>query len=255
MYKPKNTVEVQNIWKTLTTENKSKEKLQFDLEVYKKLLNVFQVGDFYYIILDLTSGQFDYVSEHTEAVLDIKPEYLTIDVLLSKIHPEDLPYFMNFEHSTCLFVKNLPVEKLKKYKFRYDYRIRKSDGEYIRILQQVVCIEHDDEGNVSKSICVHTDISHLKESGKPLFSIIGMDGEPSYINIDVEQKYIASSFLTKREKQIINLLISGKVSKEIACELSLSINTIETYRKKLLQKTATVTTAELVGKAIREGWV
>lgn len=84
MYKPKNTVEVQNIWKTLTIEDKSKEKLQFDLEIYKKLLYVFQVGDFYYIILDLTSGQFDYVSEHTEVVLGIKPEDLTIDVLLSK---------------------------------------------------------------------------------------------------------------------------------------------------------------------------
>nr|WP_315200459.1 hypothetical protein [uncultured Flavobacterium sp.] len=81
MYKPKNTVEVQNIWKTLTTENKPKEKLQFDLEIYKKLLNIFQIGDFYYIILDLTTGQFDYVSEHTETVLGIKPKDLTIDVL------------------------------------------------------------------------------------------------------------------------------------------------------------------------------
>lgn len=162
---------------------------------------------------------------------------------------------MNFENSTCLFVKNLPVKKLKKYKFRYDYRIQKSNDEYMRILQQVVCIEHDNEGNISKSLCVHTDISNLKESGKPLFSIIGMDGEPSYINIDVEQKYIASSFLSNREKQIINLLLTGKVSKEIACELSLSLNTIETYRKKLLKKTGTNTTAELIGKVIRVGWV
>jgi DNA-binding NarL/FixJ family response regulator len=61
--------------------------------------------------------------------------------------------------------------------------------------------------------------------------------------------------LTRREKQIINLLIAGKVSKEIACELCLSLHTIETFRKKLLKKTATCTTAELVGKVIREGWV
>nr|WP_315200457.1 helix-turn-helix transcriptional regulator [uncultured Flavobacterium sp.] len=125
----------------------------------------------------------------------------------------------------------------------------------MRILQQVICIEHDHEGNLSKSLCVHTDISNLKESGNPLLSIIGMDGEPSYINIDVEQKYLVNSFFSKREKQIINLLITGKVSKQIACELSLSLNTIETYRKNLLKKTNTSTTAELIGKVIREGWV
>ena len=73
--------------------------------------------------------------------------------------------------------------------------------------------------------------------------------------INVEQKYIATSFLSKREKQIINLMIAGKVSKEIACELCLSQHTIDTYRKKLLKKTATSTTAELIAKVIREGWV
>lgn len=255
MHKPTVTTEVQNIWKTLTKENQSNEELQFELEVHKKLFNIFQVGDFYYIVLDLQLGEFVYVSEHVETVLGINSKDLTIAMLLDKIHPEDLPYFMNFENEIALFFQKLPIEKLTKYKSRYDYRIQKSNGQYMRILQQVIVLEHDDAGNVLKSLCVHTDISHLKEDGKPLLSLIGIDGEPSYINMNAAQKYVASSFLSKRQKQILNLLINGKISKEIADELSLSVQTIETYRKNMLKKTQTVNTAELIAKVIREGWV
>ncbi|WP_298224185.1 LuxR C-terminal-related transcriptional regulator [Flavobacterium sp.] len=247
--------EVQNIWKVISTENKSKKVLAFDLDVHKKLLNVFHVGEFYYIILDVYDGEFIYVSPTAEEVIGIKPGDLTIGVLLEKIHPEDLPYFMNFEQAMSDFFKTLPAEKVTRYKSRYDYRIQKSNGDYIRILQQVIVLEHDQDGSLLKSLCVHTDISHIKTAGKPLLSIIGIDGEPSYINVDVAQKFVVSSFLSKREKQIINLLIEGKVSKEIALTLGLTLLTIETYRKKLLQKTASKSIAQMIAKAIREGWV
>lgn len=247
--------EVQNIWKVISAENKSKKVLEFDLAIHKKLLNVFHVGEFYYIILDVFEGEFIFVSSTVEEVIGIKPDDLTIGILIEKIHPEDLPYFMNFEQAVANFFKELPSDKVTKYKSRYDYRIQKSNGDYIRVLQQVIALEHDNHGNVSKSLCVHTDISHLKTTGKPLLSIIGIDGEPSYIDIDVAQKFVVSSFLSKREKEIINLLIEGKVSKEIALSLGLTLLTIETYRKKLLQKTASKSIAQMIAKAIREGWV
>lgn len=247
--------EIQNIWKMLSKENGSIENSQFELEIHRKLLNVFQVGEFYYIVLDLHKGEFIHVSNHAEAVLGIKTNEFTIGSLMEFIHPDDLPYFLNFEHSVALFFKNLPIDKLTKYKTRYDYRIRKKNGEYIRILQQVVVLEQDSDGLVLKSLCVHTDISHLKDSGKPILSIIGSDGEPSYIDIDVDQKYEANSFFSKREKEVLDLLIKGKISKEIAVELSLSILTVSTYRRNILKKAKTASTAELIAKAIKEGWV
>jgi DNA-binding CsgD family transcriptional regulator len=243
------------MWKPITQAKKSAEELVIDLEVHKKLFNIFQVGDYYYMIVNVPEANFDFVSEHVEKVLGVRAKNFSLSDFFDRIHPEDQPIVLSFENFIATFYANLPTEKIPCYKTRYDYRVRKDDGQYLRILQQVAVIDYDDDGFFYKTLCVHTDISDLKADGKPLLSIIGIDGAPSYVNINVEQKYIATSFLTRREKQIINLLITGKVSKEIACELFLSLHTIETYRKKLLKKTATATTAELIGKVIREGWV
>jgi DNA-binding CsgD family transcriptional regulator len=247
--------ELSVMWKPITRPKKSAEELVIDIEEHKKLFNIFQVGDFYYVIINVPEANLDFVSDSIETVLGVPAKGFSLADLFSRVHPDDQPFVLSFEIFITDFYANLPIEKISSYKTRYDYRVRKADGEYIRVLQQVVVIDHDNEGYFYKTLCVHTDISHLKIDGKPLLSIIGNDGEPSYVNINVEQKYIVNSFLSKREKQIINLLLSGKVSKEIACELSLTINTIDSYRKKLLKKTATTTSAELIGKAIREGWV
>lgn len=242
------------MWKPITRAKKSLDEQLIDLEVYKKLFNIFQVGEFYYMIVNIPNADFDFISENIEKVLGANARNLSFPNFFERIHPEDQPIVLSFENFIGNFYTNLETEKISSYKIRYDYRVRKDDGEYLRILHQVIVIDFDEEF-FYKSLCVHIDISDLKVEGKPLLSIIGLDGEPSYINIDVEQKYIANSLLSKREKEIINLLMAGKVSKEIASELSLSLSTIETYRKNLLKKTTTTTTAELVGKAIREGWI
>lgn len=246
--------EVQKIWKDVSKGNQSTHDLHIDLEIQKKLLTIFQVGDYYYMITNVPETKFDFVSPQTEKVLGIKPEDFTIENLFARVHPEDQPYVLNFESAIGSFFTRLSTEKMLLYKARYDYRVQKNDGEYIRILQQVVVLGYE-EGALLSTLCVHTDITHLKELGKPVLSIIGLDDEPSYVNIDVEQKYIHSSFLSKREKEIIILLSNGRLSKEIGLELELSLATVETYRKNLLKKTDTINTPQLIAKVIREGWL
>ena len=57
--------------------------------------------------------------------------------------------------------------------------------------------------------------------------------------------------LSNREYQVMRLIASGKKSKEIAEELSLSVKTISTYRIRLLQKMQMKNTAELMLYAIK----
>ncbi|MBA5792761.1 response regulator transcription factor [Flavobacterium sp. xlx-214] len=55
--------------------------------------------------------------------------------------------------------------------------------------------------------------------------------------------------LTKREKEILRLLIEGKTSNKIADELFLSPFTVDTHRKNILHKFKAKNVAELVSKA------
>jgi hypothetical protein len=59
----------------------------------------------------------------------------------------------------------MTAEQGLKYKVRYDYRVRKPNGEYIRILHQMLTIIPDENGMSVHVFCVHTDITYLKPSG------------------------------------------------------------------------------------------
>ncbi len=63
----------------------------------------------------------------------------------------------------------------------------------------------------------------------------------------------AFSFLTPREREVLQLLAEGRTVKEIARHLSLSIKTIETYRHQIMHKVDIHSVAELTKYAIREG--
>jgi DNA-binding CsgD family transcriptional regulator len=247
--------EAKNIWKTAVSRS-SHEQLTFELDLYKKLLNFFQVGDYYYFIFHIAIFEFELVSREIETVLGYQPSEFDLKHLLDITHPEDRPYFLNFESKAGEFLANLPVEKLMKYKIRYDYRIKKNNGQYIRILQQAMVIDHDEAGRIVRTFATHTDITHLKAEGKPVFSIIGLEGEPSYINIDVEKIFaVTDETLTKREKEILNLLIEGNHSKQIGEILNISKQTVDKHRKNMLYKHKLNSTGELIGKAIRQGWL
>jgi DNA-binding NarL/FixJ family response regulator len=60
------------------------------------------------------------------------------------------------------------------------------------------------------------------------------------------------SLLTDREREVLQLIAEGKTNKEIATLLSVSINTIETHRKHVMEKLDLHNTADIVRFAVRK---
>lgn len=56
-----------------------------------------------------------------------------------------------------------------------------------------------------------------------------------------------------REREVLQLLVEGKSTKEIASTLYVSVKTIETHRKQIMDKLKLYSIAELTKYAIREG--
>lgn len=52
--------------------------------------------------------------------------------------------------------------------------------------------------------------------------------------------------LTKREKQVMELVVEGRLNKQIASELNISISTVEAHRAKVMNKMETKTLADLI---------
>ena len=64
-----------------------------------------------------------------------------------------------------------------------------------------------------------------------------------------------SELLSKRENEILKLIIQGKKSAEIASELFISINTVDTHRKNILAKCDVKNTAQLIAFASKSGLI
>ena len=65
----------------------------------------------------------------------------------------------------------------------------------------------------------------------------------------------AFSRLTNREREVLQLISEGNTNKEIARILALSVNTVESHRKHVMEKLDLHNTAEIVRFAVRKGLV
>ena len=82
------------------------------------------------------------------------------------------------------------------------------------------------------------------------------------ITADVVKGYVAKlqadesaapAFLTDREREVVQLYAEGHATKQTAERLNLSVKTVETHRRKIMEKLDITSVAELTKFAIREG--
>ncbi len=76
-----------------------------------------------------------------------------------------------------------------------------------------------------------------------------------YLNKTNDSSGKGGDLLTSREREILQLIAEGLTAKEIAAHVFLSIKTIETHRRNIMQKLNMKSTADLTRYAIREGLI
>jgi two-component system response regulator NreC len=94
----------------------------------------------------------------------------------------------------------------------------------------------------------------LKESGeKELFEIYNVgQGKKHYKNkisdllINDISSPVHDQLLTDRERTIVRMVADGKITKEIADELNISVRTVETHRSKIMKKLNVSNASEMI---------
>ena len=74
-----------------------------------------------------------------------------------------------------------------------------------------------------------------------------------YIELIREENNTSFSPLSVREREVLQLLAEGKSTKDIAGILNISVKTVESHRKQIMDKLDLHSIAELTKYAIREG--
>lgn len=258
---------VVDIWKSHSNYLAKKSVELKTVNIVDYMANLFCPGPFYYYILDSPTLTLDLVSESTKDLLGIESKDLTLDRFIDLIHPDDLDFFLRCEDVVAHFLKNcISPDKMVNYKITYSLRERVANGSYRLFLMQTITLRTTEDGALLKVFGTHTDINHITSVGNRKLSLIGLNGEPSFLEIDVFEDQVFENFVpfdydvhspsfTRRELEVIRLLAKGSSTDEVSKELNISVQTVFTHRKNILRKSGARNTSELVAECIRKGYI
>jgi len=189
------------------------------------------------LILGQHPTEFDVVGEAgsgqtaLELIPNLNPDLVLLDVAMPN---------MNGVETTQAIVQNWPRVKV------------------------VIVSMHKDSSYVRESLRAGAKGYVLKDSVdaellQAVRTVAGGDGyiAPGVSNIVLSdyQRFVGSPLdsLTAREMDVFRLLAQGKLAKEIATELDISIYTVDAHRNHIFRKLQLRSAAELVRFAIRQG--
>ena len=233
-------------------QSKDELKLQekeYYLEKYTIFQNVMEIMPCAMYLLDYRQQRHIFISDEIQDLIGYTSEdfiRLGYDWYLDQLHFEDMREFTErvFENFVS-YAQKLDKEQIKNAQFSINYRFKNKKGHFLQLLDQFIVLEVDDENNPVLVLGILSDISAHKTDNKIIFSINEYDANRTNKS-NVTKAFPKKVAFTKRQKEIIALIKTGKSSKEIAAHLKLSIHTVHAHRRKLLERHNCKNTSELL---------
>lgn len=224
-----------------------------------QLANLFSPGRSFFLTIDFTILDVDFVSDNIEECTGIPKEDFNLERWLQTWHKSDYDIVSKMEYCKGLFLfEFIPPEEIIHYKICQTYRLLQPDGKYRDFLNQISTLILTEDNKIQKTLLVQTDITHLSITQNHRLSFIHMKGGKSYYSDDLENFVEYGENLTvfsKREQDILKLISNGMSSQQIADQLFISKNTVDTHRRNILNKVDSDNMIEVVSDAIRNGWI
>jgi DNA-binding CsgD family transcriptional regulator len=205
------------------------------------------------MIFDFYKREHVFISNNNYRIfnLDIEKAKGKTDYIDNRVHPEDYPQLMEAGLYFLRYGFSLPPEHRKEGKLINEYRILNEKGKYIRIIEQQMCLEIDIHGNIWLALGI-MDISPDQSDEAPFRSRL----------IDIKKGAVymfpppgKEAMLTAREKEILQLISKGLISKQIADKLFISVNTVNTHRQRISEKLKADNAIEAIKYASRLGLI
>lgn len=215
------------------------------------------LGNHYWQIYSLDDPKILYAGGNVEGLTPYtKQQLIGMDPisLFSIFCPADIEQVYALIKKFTTILLQAPVEDRKHYSNTLYCRVKAANNTYIWNSLQYPSFYYSKTGKILFGMAVYTDVSHVvKKDMKPMLTIFNSlrqttDVFTCYQEKDKTQHVKTYPAMTRREKEIFDLLIKGKASKEIAATLQIAKSTVDNQRYGLLKKFNAVCTAELISK-------
>lgn len=152
--------------------------------------------------------------------------------IFNKIHPDDLVEKHLLELQFFNLLKNLPVTERSDYQVKSKIRMRNKDDNYSTVEHRMFYVCSSSNGSLWLALCLYNLFDDEAIAGTTTGVILN---SATGVTLKPDQKEYGK-ILSVREKEILKLIRKGKMSKELADLLSISVNTVNRHRQNILEK-------------------
>lgn len=188
-------------------------------------------------LYDLALRRYLFLRTVFRHILDLPenaPENGDLSFFQALIHEDDRSPYFDTSLQVMRFILSRPPEDRQDYRTYIDFRISRHDGSWLRLAQQNSILELDRQG-LPRLVLTLVEPSPLKDCTVPLRRSVKKKSTGDFVLFPDTERLIDAT-LSSRELEILGLVAKGYTSPDIAGMLSLSIHTVNTHRKNILEK-------------------
>lgn len=190
----------------------------------------------------------------TSSLSNLLARYEFIKQILVYNNPKD---FLKTEQEVDIIISDLMMPEMSGMELLANFKTNKSKAKII-LLSSVVEVQTIKFALRNGAFGYLSKDSLVEEVAD---AILAVDAGDVYIGESLRNSLLRNSItedrmiynLSPREKEVLQLVCSGKTIKETAYEMGLTANTVQTYYKTVMKKFHLNRTADLIVFAIRNG--
>lgn len=175
-------------------------------------------------------------------LLGYQADEFNFDLAVRIIHPKDFPVISHIIKFTLAFsaMYGMPEDAV----LYLTYRVRKKDGTYIKVQRTSGVCKLSKGRHLTGNYSFLQDISYMNTG-----NVVRWHWSSPNVDREIFRKFVNLSptvFFTKREIEVFKEMKKGGTEPEIADKMNISVHTLKSHRKHMLNKVSCKTTAEMV---------
>lgn len=225
-------------------ESVDKSRLDYHIPMLKQMD---QISNSSVALFDMSLLRYVYITEKFRFLIGLDRDSALeegMNYFFQYMNPDDKEMFFHTSLSAFDYLRGKKEEEKKLYKTSQDFRIQRGDGLPVRLVQQIIALELNRQGQIWLVLIV-TDKSPINDPELPGQRYMEHISSGNRVLFGNEQP-CSKSPITKRELEILGLISRGFSSRNVAEYLSLSVATVNNHRQHILEKMNVTNTAEAI---------
>jgi DNA-binding CsgD family transcriptional regulator len=205
-----------------------------DDPIMQRLDQVMYENDQFITVANLAEIKFLYVSEGIRQMIGVEPTQLNPSHFVEVTHPDDLSRFGLLRAQTFIVEKEVLETKTGSALVSFTIRLRNPAGVYFNCLCQAYFFFSPIPHSAVYLLQVISNVDSFEMRKRGFHHYKGKD--LSHFRFPDQALLDIGPAFSSRELEILKLIESGMSSKEIADKLFLSVHTVNTHRRNILDQ-------------------